>query len=401
MTGTEERLATGDAVNVAARLKQAAQPGEILIGADTVGLVRDAATVELPLDAKGKSEPVPAYRLLSLDTEARRSSGEETSHGGASPPARSSSGTPSTTSSNERSCHLFTVLGPAGVGKSRLVAEFLGMIEGDRRSWALPLVRRRHQLLAGRGSRQADPHATPSSTAPRGTRSRRCWERETGATPNEIAWAFRKLLEARAAEEPLLCIFDDIQWGEETFLELIEHVADLSRGAPILLLCMARPELLDRRPTWAGGKLNATTVSLEPLSEEETDELIAGLLEGSALDEGLQTRIRRAAGGNPLYLEEMLAFVGRSSNGDEIEIPPTIHALLAARLDQLYSVKAPRARAWLGRGRGLPPRPASQRWSRTRLPGRWYGSSLSVRKDLVRPETAHGRAKTATASATS
>src|SRR6185312_13762379 len=113
------------------------------------------------------------------------------------------------------------------------------------------------------------------------------------ATPDQIAWAFRKLLETTAVVEPIICLFDDIQWGEAVFLELVEHVADLSRGAPILLLCMARPELLDRRPNWGGGKLNATSVLLEPLSEQETDELISSLHEGSALDATLQSRIRR------------------------------------------------------------------------------------------------------------
>src|SRR6185436_1110906 len=110
---------------------------------------------------------------------------------------------------------------------------------------------------------------------------------------------------AKAAERPVLVVFDDLHWGEDTFLELVEHVADLSRDAPILLLCMARPELLDRRPTWAGGKLNATSALLEPLSEPETDELISRLLEGSALEGDLPARIRRAAGGNPLFVEEM------------------------------------------------------------------------------------------------
>jgi class 3 adenylate cyclase/tetratricopeptide (TPR) repeat protein len=339
VTGTEERLATGDAVNVAARLEQAAQPGEILIGADTVGLVRDAIAVDAlpPLDAKGKSEPVPAYRLLSIDTEApafvRRADVPMVGRERQLKLLRNAFDNVA----SERTCHLFTVLGPAGVGKSRLIAEFLRTIEGAT-------VVRSRCLSYGDGItywpvveivKQIPQAETLVEGAAWKALEAVLGEGDGTATPDEIAWAFRKLLEANAAEEPLLCIFDDIQWGEETFLELIEHVADLSRGAPILLLCMARPELLDRRPTWAGGKLNATTVSLEPLSEEETDQLIAGLLEGSALEEGLQTRIRRAAGGNPLYLEEMLAFVGRSSNGDEIEIPPTIQALLAARLDQL------------------------------------------------------------------
>ena len=339
VTGTEERLATGDAVNVAARLEQAAEPGEILIGAQTLGLVRDAVSVEAvpPLEAKGKSEPLAAYRLLSVDTEA---------------PAFARRGdTPMVgrerqlkllvnafeTVATERACHLVTVLGPAGVGKSRLVAEFMSSLEeatvvrGRCLSYGegityWPVVEIVKQIPEAEGL--LDGAAEKALDAVLG-------EGDVAATPDEIAWAFRRLLEARAADGPLVCIFDDIQWGEETFLELVEHIADLSRGAPILLLCMARPELLDRRPAWAGGKLNATTVSLEPLSEAETDELIAGLLDGSILDEGLSDRIRRAAGGNPLFVEEMLAFVDRTESGGEIEVPPTIQALLAARLDQL------------------------------------------------------------------
>ena len=388
VTGTEERLATGDAVNVAARLEQAAQPGEILLGAETVGLVRDAVTVEAvpPLDAKGKSEPLSAYRLLSLDTESpafvRRGDVAMVGRDRQLKLLRDAFDNVA----SERSCDLFTVLGPAGVGKSRLVSEFLTTIDGAT-------VVRGRCLSYGDGItywpvveivKQIPDVDTLLEPAAWKALEAMLGEGDGTATPDEIAWAFRKLLEAKAAQEPLLCIFDDIQWGEETFLELIEHVADLSRGAPILLLCMARPELLDRRPAWAGGKLNATTVSLEPLSEDETDELIAGLLEGSALEEGLRTRIRRAAGGNPLYLEEMLALVGRSSNGDEIEIPPTIQALLAARLDQLD----PSERYVLERGsvegevfhRGGV---AALVQDETPVDGRLVAL---VRKDLVRPE---------------
>src|SRR5205814_4946253 len=110
----------------------------------------------------------------------------------------------------------------------------------------------------------------------------------------EIAWAFRKQLEAVAMETPLVCVFDDVHWGEETFLDLVEHVADLSRDAPILLLCMARPELLDRRPGWGGGKLNATTILLESLSAEETDTLLDSL--GDVEAERREPRGQQAGG---------------------------------------------------------------------------------------------------------
>ena len=257
VTGTEERLATGDAVNVAARLEQAAEPGEILIGANTLRLVRDAVSVEAvpALEAKGKSEPLPAYRLLSVDSEA---------------PAFARRGdTPMIgrerqlkllqnafeTAATEHSCHLVTVLGPAGVGKSRLVAEFVTSLDEA-------MVVRGRCLSYGEGItywpvveviKQIPDAETLVDGAAANALEAVLGEGDAAATPDEMAWAFRKLLEARAAEEPLVCIFDDIQWGEETFLELVEHIADLSRGAPILLLCMARPELLDRRPAWAGG----------------------------------------------------------------------------------------------------------------------------------------------------
>ncbi len=174
------------------------------------------------------------------------------------------------------------------------------------------------------GRRPADPRAAAAIASLLG-------ESDEAATADEIAWAFRKLLEESA---PVVCVFDDLHWAEPTFLDLVDHVADWSRDAPILLVCIARQELLDRRLTWAGGKLNATTILLEPLTADETEELIEGLLGDSALAESLRARIGEAAEGNPLFVEQMLAMVAESPNGDVV-VPPTIQALLAARLDQL------------------------------------------------------------------
>jgi hypothetical protein len=156
-------------------------------------------------------------------------------------------------------------------------------------------------------------------------------ETELPASAEEIAWGFRKLLEQEAQAQPLVCVFDDLHWGEETLFDLVEHVADLSRDAPVLLLCMARPELLERRPSWGGGKWNATAVLLEPLDVDETEQLLSALGE---VPPELHERIVEVAEGNPLFLEEMLALV-HDSGGGEVEVPPTIQALLAARLDQL------------------------------------------------------------------
>ncbi len=328
VTGTEERLATGDAVNVAARLEQAAQPGEIVIGEATLRLVRGAVDLgdERRLELKGKAQPVPAYPLLAVAGELERrfatpmvGRGREL-QGLRDAFARAGA---------DRSCQLFTILGSAGVGKSRLVAEFLSasearVVRGRCLSYGegityWPVVEILKQLAT-----------LPEGDAARPLRSL-LGETDAPASAEEIAWGFRKLLEQEAQAEPLIVVFDDLHWAEETLLDLVEHVADLSRDAPILLLCMSRPELLERRPSWGGGKWNATTVLLEPLDAAETEALLAELGEAPG---GLHERIVQVAEGNPLFLEEMLALV-RDSGGAEVEVPPTIHALLAARLDQL------------------------------------------------------------------
>jgi len=335
VTGTEERLATGDAVNVAARLEQAAQPGEILLGEETLRLVRGAVEVEpvAPVEAKGKSEPLAAYRLVTVDQGSA-----PRAHIGPMVGRERQRHVLEEAFANvvaDRTCHLFTVLGTAGVGKSRLVSEFLDGLQqatvvvgrcvsyGEGISY-FPVTEVAIQLKADAGEHPGLAPILGDDEAP--------------SSPDEIAWAFRKLLEQRAADGPVVVVFDDIHWGEPTFLDLVEHIADFSREAPILVLCMARPELLDRRQAWGGGKMNATNVLLEPLGTDETAELLANLLP-SHVGDGLQTRILDAAGGNPLFVEEMVAMVAerQAGNGDaaEMTVPPTIQALLAARLDQL------------------------------------------------------------------
>jgi len=233
---------------------------------------------------------------------------------------------------DDRSCHLFTLLGAAGVGKSRLTYEFLTgvdatVVRGRCLSYGegityWPVV----EVLVQLGTRPEDESAAAAIRSVLG-------ETDEATTPDQVAWAFRKTLEDAVGKGPLVCVFDDIHWGEAVFLDLIEHVADWSRDSPIFLLCIARPELLDLRPGGAGGKLNATTVLLEPLTAEETDELIGRV---APVDPELGARIREAAEGNPLFVEEMLAMVRESGDGDVV-VPPTIQALLAARLDQLDS----------------------------------------------------------------
>src|SRR4029077_5742499 len=127
-----------------------------------------------------------------------------------------------------------------------------------------------------------------------------------GTSPPETQLAFRRLLETRAAERPQVVVIEDLQWAEPVFIDLVEHTADFSRDAPIFLLCVARTELLDVRPGWGGGKMNATALLLEPLGAEECDELMERLIAGVQLDPELRDRITVASAGNPLYVEEML-----------------------------------------------------------------------------------------------
>jgi class 3 adenylate cyclase len=369
--GGDQRLVTGDAVNTAARLEQAANPGEILIGERTFELARDAVEAEPvdPLALKGKAETVGAYRLLSVQ------------HGVAGHERRLDA--PMIGRERQlrtlldafegvvadRTCHLFTVLGPAGIGKSRLVREFGSRIDPE------PLLLTGRCLSYGEGItlwpitemaiqaaeiKEGDPpeHARAALRAALGDAP----DAEAiaaqlgdllgigGSGPVEASWAIRRFLEALSRERPVVAVLDDIHWAEPTLLDVIEHVADWSREAPILLLCMARPELLEDRPGWGGGKRNATSVHLEPLSEPEADELIENLLGHPALTAEIRERIRAAAQGNPLFVEEMLQMLLDDGvlvlKEDEwvatvdlttVKVPPAISALLASRLDRLSS----------------------------------------------------------------
>ena len=317
VTGTQERLATGDALNVAARLQQAAAPGEVLIAEATRALVAEAVDVEPlePLPLKGKSEPLPAYRLLAAHAASERR--HETVFVGREREL-ALLGEAWARALAERCCELVTIVADAGLGKSRLAAEALSVIEA-------PVVRGRC-LPYGAGItywpvvevlKQLD--ATPSDPAAAAAIRSLLGESEAGTSAEEIAWAFRKLLEEQA---PLVLLFDDIQWGEETFLDLVEHLALLSSGAPLLVVCIARPELLERRPSWP------VAVGLEPLGSEDAASLI-----GTALAEELRAKIAVAAGGNPLFIGEMLAMTAEAGAG--VEVPPSLRLLLAARLDQL------------------------------------------------------------------
>jgi class 3 adenylate cyclase len=368
---TRQALITGDTVNVAARLEQGAVPGEVLIAESTARLVRDAAVLETvePLAVKGKADPVGAHRLVAV-------------HAGAAGTARRMDSPLVGRSrqlgqlrqaldevASDRVCHLFTLLGPAGVGKSRLIQEVLGQIGPEAivlRGRCLsygegitywPLIEVVRDALGGGSVDEVDLAATLAALIPSDPSAVEVASRVAAvvgggaglsATAEEIGWAVRRFLEGLARDRPLIVVLDDIHWAEPSFLDLVDQLTDWSRDAPILVICMARPDLLDLSPGWGGGKLHATTIALEPLSAGEVEHLMENFLAGGDLDDALRRRIEDAAGGNPLFVEETLAMLvddgllqredGRwvaTGDFDEVAVPPTIQALLAARLDRL------------------------------------------------------------------
>jgi class 3 adenylate cyclase len=379
-----DALVLGDAVNVAARLEQVAEPGEVLLGQSTFRLVRDAVEAErvTPLHLKGKGTPVVAYRLGRVDPgapgHARR---QDAPIVGREPEMRLFAWVYERVVATGSS-HLLTILGPAGAGKTRLVTEAVATLAGATvlrgrclsygegiTFWPVAEIVRQaagiadtdppagalaklHRLLDDPGSPGDHPGGPPD---PSGTDRDHVAARvaqligleATVGPAEEAAWAFRRLLELLAARHPLVVVLDDLHWAEPGLLDLVEHVADYGRGAPILLVAMARPEFLEQRPGWAGGKLNATTLLLEPLGEDESAQLLAALAGSVALPAAAARPITRAAQGNPLFLEELLAALveeGRLRRRDgawvaadlqDLRIPPSIQALLTARLDRL------------------------------------------------------------------
>jgi len=367
---TGKTLVTGDAVNVAARLEQSAQPGEILIGEATYRLLRDSVTAEAvePMALKGKDQPVAAYRLIDVHPEAEAVRRHLDSPMVGRDRQLALMKQIFENAADDRACHLFTVIGSPGVGKSRLVHEFVSAIAGRStvlRGRCLPygagitywpvveMVRQAAAITDEEGVDAASgklaalvPEDDREAVADRLMQV--IGHREATAPAEEIAWAFRKLLEALAEQRQVVALFDDIHWAEPTLLDLVDHVAEWSRGAPILLVAIARQELLDVRPGWGGGKHNSTTIQLEPLSEPDCEVLVENLLGMALLPEISKSRIAEAAEGNPLFVEQVLSMLIdnellRRDDGHwiptadlaTIPIPPTIQALLAARLDHL------------------------------------------------------------------
>ena len=350
LTGMEESPVTGQAVSVAAELGQAAQAGEILLGAETVRLLAPVVETEphLSVAVRGQAEPVETFRFQGLAAVAQKT--------GRTPldlvfVGRAAELTALRVAFDEavaeRGCRLVTVVGEPGIGKTRLLAEFTSGLAGEARVlggrclpygdgityWPLVGILRE---LGG-----PDALAERLASDEQGGPVRELILGAAGAADQvgsveEAQWAIRRLFEALGSERPLVVVLDDLQWAEPTFLQLVEYVASCSSGAPILLLAAARDELLETSPAWALPRPNAQILPLRALSEREAQALIDQAAARSVLSDSRRAQIAEAAAGNPLFLEQLLAHqTGPVGPAEELVLPPTIEALLAARLDRL------------------------------------------------------------------
>jgi predicted ATPase/class 3 adenylate cyclase len=368
-----EAMAAGDVVNTGARLQSSAPVNGILVGEATYRATREAIEYRdaEPVRAKGKAEPIPVWEAI----EARSRFGVDVAQRARTPLvgrrreldvlldalARTRS---------ERSPQLVTLVGVPGIGKSRLVLELFQAVDADpdlifwRQGRSLPygeavsfwalgeMVKAHAGILETDADEQAKSKLHRVVTDALVTAEEGRWVEEHlrplvglarqgepgGDRRDEAFAAWRRFFEALADERPLVLVFEDLQWADDGLLDFIDHLVDWASDVPLFVVCSARPELLARRSEWGGGKPNATTLSLSPLSDDETARLLAAVLKRSVLPAEVQSALLARAGGNPLYAEEFARLVqerDRLGDLDSLPVPETVQGIIAARLDGL------------------------------------------------------------------
>jgi class 3 adenylate cyclase/tetratricopeptide (TPR) repeat protein len=367
-----ETMATGDVVNTAARLQTAAPVNGILVGEATYRATNRAIEYEPvdPVEAKGKVQPVRGWRALA--TRARI--GVDVSQAGRAPlvgreQERDLLAAALARARREHQPQLVTLVGVPGIGKSRLVHELYRIVDEDpelvvwRQGRSLPygegvafwalgeIVKAQAGILETAGAQEAEQKLA-AAVRDICAQSDADWIEESlrplvglgGADEQGLERramtfaAWRRFFEALATPNPTVLVFEDLQWADDGLLDFVDELVDRVTGVPLLVVCNTRPELLERRPGWGGGKRNALTVSLAPLSDDETARLVAALLERSVLPADEQALLLQRAGGNPLFAEEyarMLADGGHAPAG----VPQTLQGVVAARIDALPSAE--------------------------------------------------------------
>jgi class 3 adenylate cyclase len=363
-----EGMAAGDVVNTAARLQTAAPVNGVLVGETTYRATRDAIEYveHEPVVAKGKSDPVTVWEAvqarsrLGMDLEQRavlplvgRTRELETLVGAFERARR------------DREPQLVTLVGVPGIGKSRLVAELFAHLDASpelvwwRQGRALPYGEGvsfwglGEMVKAQAGIQENDPPAEAESKLRASVdgsveESDRAWVLQhllplVGLEPVQVAGdrrepsfaAWRNYFEGLADQRPLVLVFEDLHWADDGLLDFVDHLADWATGVPLLVLGTARPELLERRPGWGGGKLNTATVALMPLADAEAARIIGAVLEQALLPAETQQALLERAGGNPLYAEQFARLFVERGSSDDLPLPETIQGIIAARLDGL------------------------------------------------------------------
>ncbi|MGO9343408.1 MAG: adenylate/guanylate cyclase domain-containing protein [Acidimicrobiales bacterium] len=364
-----QHLTTGDIVNVAARLEQAAPSCEVLISESTYHLVQHAIAVEElePLELKGKSEPVRAYRLLSvsgIDAIKRRTDTPMVGRVAQLEYLRENYHL----AMEKKECRVVTLIANAGLGKSRIVTEFsselldtatvlLGRCLSYGKGitfWPLTEVLRQAACIVDEDSEETVRSKLLSLSGPGNLEVSERLGSLMGLSSNiygvdEFMWATRVVLDEMSRRKPLVIVFEDIHWAEPTFLDLVEHVVDTSHDAGILVVCAARHELMENRPSWMEKRTNAFRIEFSELSIPESALVLRHLLGGAELPEAFEYRILDAAAGNPLFIEQMISmllddgYLVETSEGRldctsvpvKIVVPPSILSLLVSRLDRL------------------------------------------------------------------
>jgi class 3 adenylate cyclase/tetratricopeptide (TPR) repeat protein len=370
-----EGMASGDVVNTTARLQAAAPVNGILVGETTYRATRgviDYRTLQ-PVEAKGKGAPVPVWEALSprsqLGVDVVRPG--RTALVGRDRELQLLLDTLERVH-EERAPQLVTLVGVPGIGKSRLIFELLRAVEGRTEPW---LWRQGRCLAYGEGvtfwalGEIVKSHATIFETDADDKTAEKLGRAVAAAVsdPAEAAWieahlrplvglppvdapaadremeefaAWRRFLEALAEQCPLVVVIEDLHWVDDNLLDFVDHLVDWASEVPMLVICTARPELLERRPGWGGGKANATTLTLSPLSDEDTTRLFAALFERAVLSVETQQTLLIHTGGNPLYAEEYVSMLmDQRGSTDELPLPETVQGLIAARLDGLASAE--------------------------------------------------------------
>jgi class 3 adenylate cyclase/tetratricopeptide (TPR) repeat protein len=365
-----EGMASGDVVNTTARLQAAAPVNGILVGEATYRATRDVIDYAEAgaVEAKGKADAIPVWTAIAPRSEL----GVDVEQGGRTPLIGREQELALLVNAarrvrEDREPHLVTLVGVPGIGKSRLTYELFQALDDDetlrwRQGRCLPygdgvafwaigeIVKSHAEIFESDGADRADEKLARAIRRAVADEDDAAWIGRyirplVGVGAEESVFkrdsqldafaAWRRFFEALAEQGPLVLVIEDLHWADDQLLDFVDHLVDWAADVPLLVVCTVRPELLERRPGWGGGKANATTLSLRPLSDDETARLLAANLARPVLDAGAQTALLERAGGNPLYAEQYARLFAERADPAELAVPETVHAIVAARLDGL------------------------------------------------------------------